>query len=190
MAITQLHAIVGEAVRQCLADGVDVEFDGLGVFRRTATGVEFVPVIGPRIFIAYVAEDYPRAAELYARLVAAGFHPWLDRKKLLPGQNWRRCIERAIDTCDFFIACFSPNSVRKRGQFPYEVRYALRSAERMPLDDVFVLPVRFGECNLPSRIAWSMQYADLFPDWEKGVDQLVEAIRADWERRKSTASAD
>lgn len=188
MATTQLHEIVGEAVRQCLSDGVDVELDGLGVFRRTGTGVAFVPASGPRVFIAYVVEDYPHAARLYSALMAAGFNPWLDRKKLLPGQNWRKCIERAIDTCDFFVACFSPRSVRKRGQFPYEVRYALRSAERMPLDDVFVLPVRFGECNVPARIAWNMQYADFFPDWEKGAAQLVLSIEAEWERRKARAS--
>ena len=33
--------------------------------------------------------------------------PWLDRKKLLPGQVWTRCIDRAIENSDFFVACFS-----------------------------------------------------------------------------------
>jgi hypothetical protein len=188
MVTTQLQEVVGNAVRQCLSDGVDVELDGLGVFRRSGCGVTFVPASGPRVFIAYVVEDYQHATRLYSALLAAGFNPWLDRKKLLPGQDWRRCIERAIDTCDFFVACFSPRSVRKRGQFPYEVRYALRCAERMPLDDVFVLPVRFGECTVPSRISWQIQYADLLPDWDKGLNRLVESIRDEWEKRKSRTS--
>src|SRR4028119_503134 len=127
MATTELRELVGSAVRQCLSEGVDVELDGLGVFRRTGTEVTFVPATAPRVFIAYVIEDFEHASALYSALLAAGFNPWLDRRKLLPGQNWRRCIERAIDTCDFFVACFSPRSVRKRGQFPYELRYALRT---------------------------------------------------------------
>jgi hypothetical protein len=135
-----------------------------------------------------VVEDYKLAARLYSDLLAAGLNPWLDRKKLLPGQDWRRCIERAIDTCDFFIPCFSPRSIHKRGQFPYEVRYALRTSERMPLDDVFMLPVRFGECAVPSRIAWQVQYCDLLPDWDNGVARLVTSIQDEWERRKPRIS--
>lgn len=188
MQSAQLREIVGDAVKQCLADGRDVELDGLGVFRRTETGVTFLPLSGPRVFIAYVVEDYGAAARLYDALGKAGFSPWLDRKKLLPGQNWRQCIERAIDTCDFFVACFSAKSVRKRGQFPYEVRYALRSAERMPLDDVFVVPARLAECKVPARIAWNMQYVDLFPDWEQGIGTLVKSIGQEWEARRARAS--
>ncbi|HYP08499.1 MAG TPA: toll/interleukin-1 receptor domain-containing protein [Bryobacteraceae bacterium] len=186
--MSQLHEIVGNAAKECLARGVDVELDGLGVFRRVGTGVTFVPTSGPRIFIAYVVEDYQHAARLYSTLAAAGFNPWLDRKKLLAGQDWGRCIERAIDTCDFFIPCFSPRSVRKRGQFPYEIRYALRTADRMPLDDIFVLPVRFGACEVPRRIAWQTQYEDLLPDWEDGSARLIESIRYEWEKRKARTS--
>jgi len=183
MSTATLHELVGAVVKQCLTEGIDVELDGLGTFRHTDAGLTFVPATGPRVFICYVREDFEYAARLYNELEAAGFQPWLDQKKLLPGQNWRRCVERAIDTCDFFIACFSSMSVRKRGQFPYEVRYALRSAERMPLDDVFVLPVRLGECRIPARIAWNMQSLDLFPDWTEGIEKLVAAIRCEWARR-------
>jgi hypothetical protein len=188
MATIELHEIVGNAIRQCLSDGADVELDGLGVFRRVGGSVEFVPTSRPRVFIAYVIEDYQQAANLYSALLAAGFNPWLDRKKLLPGQDWRRCIERAIDTCDFFVPCFSRRAVRKRGQFPYEVRYALRGADRMPLDDVFMLPVRIEECDVPCRIARQMQYANLFPDWDAGVAQLIESIRVEWEKRTARTS--
>src|SRR4051794_16600286 len=188
MQTVELHELVGKAVSECLIDGVEVELDGLGVFRRTDSGVSFVAATGPRIFIAYAAEDYSHAERLYSALVAAGFNPWLDRKKLLPGQNWRRCIERAIDTCDFFIACFSSKSVRKRGQFPYEVRYALRCADRMPLDDIFVLPVRVAECQVPARIAWNMEYVDLFPEWEIGIRKLIRSIWAEWTVRQWRAS--
>ena len=45
----------------------------------------FVPAAGPRVFIAYVREDYAAAAQLYKALEAAGLQPWLDAEKLLPG---------------------------------------------------------------------------------------------------------
>lgn len=184
----QLNEIVGEVIKQCIAEGIPVDLEGLGTFRRTNSGVAFERSAGPRVFIAYVVEDYSCAVKLYQALARAGFNPWLDRKKLLPGQNWRRCIEHAIDTCDFFVACFSSKSVAKRGQFPYEVRYALRSAERMPLDDVFVMPVRLADCQVPKRIAWNIQYVDLFPDWEQGLERLIASIRREWENRQARIS--
>jgi hypothetical protein len=185
MSTANLHELVGAVVRQCLTEGIDVELDGLGVFKHTETGLTFVPAEGPRVFISYVREDYEAASKLYAELEAAGLRPWLDRKKLLPGQNWRGCVERAIDTCDFFIACFSSHSVKKRGQFPYEVRYALRTADRMPLDEVFVLPVRVSECRIPARIGWHMQHVDLFPYRDEGIRTLIEAIQAEWAGRQA-----
>lgn len=188
MSTANLHELVGAVVKQCLTEGVDVELDGLGVFKHTDAGLVFVPVVEPRVFISYVREDFDQALALYESLEAAGLQPWLDAKKLLPGQNWRGCVERAIDTCDFFVACFSSKSVRKRGQFPYEVRYALRTADRMPLDDAFLMPVRLSDCKMPSRIAWNMQTLDLFPDWEAGVATLIGAIRSEWESRRARSS--
>ena len=61
-------------------------------------------------------------------------------------------------------------------------------AERMPLDDVFIVPVRLAECQIPKRIAWNMQYVDLFPEWEKGVIQLIASIRDEWRNRQSRTS--
>jgi len=44
-------------------------------------------------------------------------------------------------------------------------------------DAVFLVPVRFEECPVPRRIAEQVQYVDLFPDWKRGVRQVVRAIR-------------
>ena len=97
----------------------------------------------------------------------AGFNPWLDRKKLLPGPELAGLYRARHRYLRFLHCMFFVEICRKRGQFPYEVRYALRSADRMPLDDVFVVPVRLADCQVPKRIAWNMQYVDLFPDWER-----------------------
>lgn len=133
---------LAKLVIQSLAAGHAVEIDGLGIFYpHVAQGFRFKAVARPKVFIAYVKEDAGAAALLYDVLEAAGFSPWLDARKLLPGQNWPRCIEQAIETADFFVACFSTRSVNKRGGFQAELRYALDCARRLPLEAIFLLPV-------------------------------------------------
>jgi hypothetical protein len=148
-----------------------------------------VPLHGPRVFIAYASENLEMAVRLYDDLLAAGMSPWLDRKKLLPGQMWMRCIDRAIENSEFFVACFSTESASKKGQFPYEVRLALRCADRMPLDDVFLMPVRLNNCQMPRTITSHTQYVDLFPNWSAGVDQLVRSIRQETLHRLNRQTA-
>lgn len=151
-----------------------IELDGLGSFALTPEGrIRFVRATRPRVFVAYAAEDGPVADRICDDLESAGWSAWLDRRKLLPGQNWPRRIEEAIASADCFIACFSSNSVCKRGGFQAEVRYALDCARRIPLDETFLIPVRLDECRVPARIQREIQYVDLFPDWKTGMEQVL-----------------
>jgi TIR domain-containing protein len=168
---------VASIVRTCLEEGKTVVIDGLGIFRPDGRrGYRFVTRSAPTIFIAYVEEDVRVVERLCDELESHGFDPWFDRRKLLPGQNWPRSIEDAIETTDFVIACFSRNSVTKRGGFQAEIRYALDCARRVPLDDVFLVPVRLDECRVPSSIRQQVQYIDLFPDWKRGLRRICAAI--------------
>jgi hypothetical protein len=177
-----------EIVRQSLECGQTVEIEGLGTFRTSAEGrYEFSPQAQPEIFVAYVAEDLVPARRLCEALRAEGFSPWLDRDKLLPGQNWPRAIARAIEISDAFVACFSPRSISKRGQFQSELRWALDCARRLPLDSVFLVPVRLEMCAVPRRISEQVQYVDLFPDWEKGVRRISRSLHRSVERRRALA---
>jgi hypothetical protein len=183
-------AQLADVLKACLRDGDSVELEGLGVFlANDGEPPRFVPDTSPRVFIAYAIEDLPLAMRVYADLMAAGMAPWLDRKKLLPGQAWSRAIERAIETSDFFVPCFSIVSAHKKGQFPYELRHALRCADRLPLDDVFLLPIRLDNCPVPRSISAQTQYVDLFPDWDTGLNQLVSAIRHEMMARRNRRSA-
>jgi hypothetical protein len=169
---------VARLVRQCLAEGASVEIDGLGTFVPDAQrGFRFQPLNQPKVFVAYVQEDAAAAERLFEDLEACSFDPWLDRRKLLPGQNWPRSIEEAIHTSDFFLACFSHRSVKKKGGFQAEIRYALDCTQRIPLDDIFLIPVRLDACPVPLRIQRETQYIDLFPDWDRGFRRMVTAMR-------------
>ncbi len=128
------------------------------------------------MFLAYAAEDAAKVDQLYDALAARGFEPWMDRRKLLPGQNWPRAIERAIRASDFFVPCFSNLSGEKRGRFHAELRYALDCALNQPLDGVYIVPARLEECPIPRQIQDQLQYVDLFPDFDAGVDRMTESM--------------
>jgi hypothetical protein len=175
---------VARIVRDCLAERKTVVIDGLGTFRsRGKRGYRFVARTAPSVFVAYVREDANSVERLCDALEARGFDAWLDRRKLLPGQNWPRSIEDAIETTDFAIACFSHNSVSKKGGFQAEIRYALDCARRVPLDDVFLIPVRLDGCPMPASIRRETQYIDLFPDWDRGVGQILKVLARQLKKR-------
>jgi hypothetical protein len=154
-----------------------IEIDGLGIFARDSGGrITFRHGNLPRVFIAYAAEDRAFAERLFNGLESFGCAPWMDVHKLLPGQDWPRRIQEAIESSDFFIACFSSRSVHKRGGFQAEVRQALECARKVPLDDVFLIPVRLDECRVPARIQRETQYVDLYPDWEAGLARVLAII--------------
>ena len=177
----QLADLIRRSLKRCRR----VEIDGLGVFERGSTGRVLLREMNRlRIFIAYATEDIATAEKLFHVLRARGYAPWLDRRRLLPGQNWPRRIEDAIASADFFIACFSTRSVKKRGGFQAEVRYALDCATRLPIDDVFLVPVRLDDCRVPVRIQRETQYVDLFPDFDAGMEKVVATIEA---RRREAA---
>ncbi len=185
-AVRELAQIVVSA----LAEGKTVEIDGLGVFYPdTVKGFHFEARSLPQVFIAYAKEDEAQAALLYQALESAGFSPWMDVRKLMPGQNWPRAIETAIETSDFFLPCFSRNSVSKWGGFQAEIRYALDCARRVPLDDIFILPVRLNECRVPRAIQRELQYLDLFPDWPAGFRRLMATMQRELKRRRWPVTA-
>ena len=177
---------VAQLVLKGLAEGQSVDIDGLGVFRRNSDGeYQFEAQGHPTIFLAYVEEDRHWADLLFSELEQRGFAPWLDRRKLLPGQNWPRAIEEAIETADFFVACFSRQSVGKKGSFQAEIRYALDCARRVPLDQAFVLPVRLDDCRVPWMIRRHLHYIDMFPDWHRGLRRIVALIDKHLRKRRS-----
>jgi hypothetical protein len=176
---------IARILREALKRGASVEIDGLGTFsQRGKHGFRFVAQTQPRVFIAYVQEDLSFARKLYQSCEQSGFRPRLDKKRLLPGQNWPRAIETAIQSSDFFVACFSRRAISKRGSFQSELRYALFCAAKVPLDEIFLIPLRLDDCQVPKSISKQIQYLDLFPDWKGGVKRLVAVIKRQNELRR------
>jgi hypothetical protein len=103
-----------------------------------------------RVFLCHSSQDKPIVRELYQRLNAEGWiYPWLDTKKLLPGQDWRLAIEEAVETADNVIICLSNKSVSKEGYVQKEMRYAQEISLEKPEGTIFLIPLKLEECEIP-----------------------------------------
>jgi hypothetical protein len=173
-----------ELITRCLREGAPIEIDGLGKFELDQEEVVFRPNNRIRVFLSYAKEDRATVKKLYDELQKAGFEPWMDVAKLMPGQDWPRVIQQAIDVTDFILVNFSHRSVGKRGHFQCELRHALEAADRMPLGEIFLVPVRLSECDVPNEIARTTQYIDLFPDHETGFKALTNMMTAQALKRR------
>lgn len=164
---------------QQLAHGEPLFLEGIGVVTRGSDGViHLEPCLRPRVFLAYVTEDLGKVRPIFRFLKQQGFEPWMDVECLLPGQNWPRAIERAIENADFVVPCFSQVAAAKHGFFQAELRYALDCATMQPLDDTYLVPVRLDKCPIPRTIQKRTQYVDLFPDATLGMRKLQRTLRS------------
>ncbi len=83
-----------------------------------------------RIFLCHTAADKPAVRDLYHRLRADGFGPWLDEEDLLPGQKWQREIPKVVTASDVVIVCLSNAALTKAGFVQEEIKFALDVAEQ------------------------------------------------------------
>lgn len=127
-----------------------------------------------RIFLSYARKDIGLVNDLYNRLQQAGFSPWQDSKDIYPGEVWKDALIRAIHEAPFFLACLSNNSVNKRGVIQEEIKEALQMWRQKLDDDIYFIPVRLEECQVPEALA-KFQWVDLFE--EGGFSKLTQALR-------------
>lgn len=133
-----------------------------------------------RIFISYAREDQGRAREIHQRLVERGYKPWLDEEDLLPGQDFRLVIEKSLTSSDFVIICLSKSSVAKRSFFQREIKYALDKLQEMRPEDIFVIPARLDDCQMPDELK-NRHWVNLFED--RGWEKLFKAIEIESRNR-------
>jgi hypothetical protein len=134
-----------------------------------------------RIFLAHASEDKPQVRGLHQRLRGAGYQPWMDEVDLIPGQNWREEITKAIQNSDIFIACLSSQSVSKRGYVQREFRQALNQMAEMPAGEIYLIPLKLDECEVPDlqQAEYGINLRDIqwLNYWQAdGWDKLLRAI--------------
>ena len=132
-----------------------------------------------KIFISYARDDAEQVSEIYHRLKAAGYDPWIDSEDLLPGVKWKDAIIKAVREADLFLLCVSPRSSNRQGFIQREIKLALDQLEEKTFDQIYFIPVRLEECELPEKVD-EFQCVNWFEAgaWEK----LEKALRIQAEK--------
>lgn len=131
-----------------------------------------------KIFLSYAHEDYPHAKKLYDILNSIpAVDVWLDKESLLPGQRWELEIRKAIRASQFFLLLISRRSTEKKGFYQREIREALKVLEEYPDDKIFLIPVRLDNCEPHFEQLTTLQYVDLFPEWDVGLNKILKIIQ-------------
>lgn len=131
-----------------------------------------------RVFLCHASQDKPVVQELYAALKNEGWiDPWLDKNKILPGQNWEIAVEKAVANSDVIIVCLSSHSVSKEGYVQKEMRYAYDLALEKPEDTIFLIPVRLDNCDVPQKLK-TFHWVDFFGGEKRETYQnLLNALK-------------
>lgn len=126
-----------------------------------------------QIFLSYSRHDGEQVEKVYDELLSRRFRPWMDTKDIFAGEEWKKSIRRAIRKSDFFVACLSKNAVGKRGFLRTEIQDALEIWKEKREDDIYLIPVRLDDCEIPENLQ-HLQWVDLFA--QDGLSRLVKAI--------------
>lgn len=125
-----------------------------------------------KVFLCHAHSDKDTVKVLYDRLSKDGVDAWLDKEKILPGQDWELEICKTVRESDVVVVCHS-KQFNQAGFRQKEVRLALDTAMEKPEGEIFIIPARLEECDiLKSLSKW--QWVDLFDD---GYERLMQALQ-------------
>lgn len=127
-----------------------------------------------KVFLCHSSTDKPKVRELYRYLKRRGINPWFDEEHLVGGQDWQIEIPKALATSDAIIICLTKNSVDKEGYIQKEIKFALDKALEMPEGRIFLIPVKFEECEVPFSLS-RYQWVDLTV--ESGYAKMMKALK-------------
>ena len=131
-----------------------------------------------KVFLSYASEDHLQVQKLYRRLKKDGVDPWQDQENLLPGQNWKEAIDKALDETDAIIVCLSQKAVNKEGFIQKEIRRALDLADEKPEGTIYIIPARIEDVDVPKRLSfWQWVDLDLSDKNDFGYELLMKSLK-------------
>jgi hypothetical protein len=116
-------------------------------------------------FLSHAKVDADFVRDLASRLLQDGVLSWFDEKDLLPGDDWKRKIDDAIERSDFVLVFLSSASVAKTGYFQRELRYALDQHQLRPEGSRYIIPIIIGDCQPPSSLGGIHWLRADEPEW-------------------------
>jgi len=127
-----------------------------------------------KVFLCYAHNDKAAVYGLYLRIIKARIDAWLDTEKLQPGHDWEHEIRKAILKSDVIIVCLSRVFNKQHGYRHEELKIALEKALVLNNDDIFIIPARLEECEMPESLH-HLHRVDLFED--DGYKKLIRTLK-------------
>jgi formylglycine-generating enzyme required for sulfatase activity len=127
-----------------------------------------------KVFLYHAAVDRIAVRDLYLRLIKDGVDAWLVKEKILPGQDWKQELHRAVSEADIVVVCVSGgfDQVESRQK---EVQVAFDSTIHELDGKTFVIPVCLEKCDRLENLR-NWQWVDLFE--EAGYERLMRSLQA------------
>ena len=130
----------------------------------------------PQVFVSYSRNDEKIVKEIVSRMTKAGVKLWVDYQNLELGADWRMAIEREIPKSRYFLAMLSSSMLSKKGYVHKEIRTALDVLDEYPDSEVYIIPVRLDNCEVNDHKFSKLNYIDLFPSIEPGLERILEFL--------------
>lgn len=127
-----------------------------------------------KVFLCHAKADRSKVQELYRSLRRRGVSVWFSGVDLLPGQDIKVEIPKAVDSSDAIIICLTQNSVDKEGYIQTEIKLAVDKSLEMPDGRIFLIPARLEESDLPYNLK---RYHAVNLYEKEGFTQLMKALK-------------
>lgn len=139
------------------------------------------------VFLSYCRDNAAEVARLRDELVAAGLKVWWDQE-IRPGEDWKLTIRTAMKNSSAVVLCLSQEAQQRAttGIYP-EALDAITLYRLHRPGEVFLIPVRLSDCEIPPvelddvRYLDRLQSVDLFPEEQrpKGLAKLIAALKGE-----------
>ena len=136
------------------------------------------------IFLSYSSRDKEIAQRLYEYLSAENYDVWLDKMRLMTGDNVVENVFEAISNCRYFAILLTRNSSESQW-----VKQEISAARIRELEEqkIVILPLLYEDCTIPTSLS-SKLYADFRGSFQGGFDQLIRSLREHEQRLGSVGT--
>lgn len=133
-----------------------------------------------KVFVSYSRIDQGKAYLLSADLERCNVPVWIDKYHLRGGARWKDRIHDVItQECRFCILPLSSQSAGKRGYVNVEISTALEVLAEFPPGKIYLIPVRLDQCEPRHRQLRDLNWVDMFPDWDNGLEEILASLSHD-----------
>jgi len=102
-----------------------------------------------KLFLSCIPEDQDAVYELlFKPLESENYKPMMAQLNTSPGENWRNAITRMVEETEFFIPCYSANTLQSADIFHYALRLAKDRQQNYPDDWIYIIPALIDKCTI------------------------------------------